>query len=246
MKIKEFLSKFYDWFRGFFSIEYTVELPDKPVLTGEALFETLSINNLFYNNLMAGYTPIRKCNIGIKNYSITQVDIDFISTYIKRVEQSLHYSRIDTIKFNEYNYHEINLYTTIFSIGLDNKLWKFEFETYFVYNSSVSELNSQIIDLCRDIISALIDKLNLNTMCIYNINPKLIRNWKIGDDITYESNIRTVSNNVFFGVTPSFEKIDGKKVNFDIKDTISDEYLNFESEIVENDDNDMIVQVIRK
>lgn len=77
------------------------------------------------------------------------------------------------------NKREIFVSATVFCLGLDKQVWRFDFKASTVYTSLRNDIEIQVADVLIDYLNGFIDMMDLNKMCLYDMH--------IDNTLNYES-----------------------------------------------------------
>lgn len=182
-----------NFFKGFKLINYEYELASKPVYTGSSLI--LKMSSLLGRTFKIIHdAPADNIRFGIRSYTIEKVDNSVVESQIRIKGECVSFTKVSTIFVPSACEREIDVTNTIFSLGLDNKLWKFQFKTYSLYNSSSSEFDDKFIEFCIELSNNCIEALNLNAMCKYKISVSPIYEEEQLATRKFEGNVSTYGN----------------------------------------------------
>lgn len=182
-----------NFFKGFKLINYKYELASKPVYTGSSLI--LKMSSLLGRTFKIIHdVPAENIRFGIRSYTIEKVDNSVVESQIRVKGECVSFTKVSTISVPSACEREIDVINTIFSLGLDNKLWKFQFKTYSLYNSSSSEFDDKFIEFCTELSNNCIEALNLNAMCKYKISVSPIYEEEQLATRKFEGSVSTYGN----------------------------------------------------
>lgn len=234
MKIKDFI-------KGFFKKEYKVELRDKPIdISSYDIMVKMKLPFAFITNTL-GYYPISDITYGIRDYGITKVEnISIKNNILKEKGMYKSFTKVSNVFYEGAHRKEINVKHIVFFMGLDNEIWKFECNPYFIYTAWNNKFDNEIIELCGVLSNGLLDALEINVMVKGEINVDSIYDLSNMQSRHFEGSIKTygdIENYSIYNLStelPDNENIDSLIINGTIENEnkLSD-YIKDESLIVD-------------
>lgn len=234
-------NKFLKWINGFRKIEYNVPLATKVDLSKinldimGSVFESMS--KLIDVNLKC-----KSLMFAITDFKATKILDDFeLRDEIHEKGESISYLKINRYEMDLSHKREILSLASIFCIGLDDEIWKFDIRASAIYTSYLIYTEMEIVDVLIEFINGVIKTLQLDKMCFYDV---VLHNTMKYDSInteTYTGFVKSFCNsNEYqkFAHLSDFSEIQNK-----------DMYLiNYHDEEIESklEDDSMIIDIIRR
>ena len=154
------MNRLFKWLDGFRLKEYHYELPDK--------FNPNLLNNDILNSFMTYMIksiPNVKCKeftFGINNFIAEKFSDEKIQNIIEKKCKSVFTMKIT---HEESSIDRILINATIFTMCIDNHIWKFNFNVFLSYkNCHNSEYMTKLL---VDYVNAIIDSMLLQNICKY-------------------------------------------------------------------------------
>ena len=170
------------------------ELPMYPVLNGVQIMSQMGED---LANIMRSLSnlQIEDIRIGLPDYKVEKVPINIpLCNSITKKGKAISFSKVTERVYRTEYIFETYVTTSIFTIGIDDNLWKFTFYPYIIYKSMLR--HDKIIDICNRLIEASIKVVNLDKLSRIPIEIESI----IDDD--------KLTNKVYEGTIKLFGKSD--------------------------------------
>lgn len=167
------LEKIYNWLRGFSKVEYKVPLrtcPRKLPISREGIIKlTKKVSEL----------PINDFFFDIYSYTVEIENIEEVLQEVIKKQESQSFIDVDYLVYHDSKEIKVNIIHTIYSLGLDNNLWKFSFITDVTYHSIfytkiTDSILHEIIDTITDYLSDIINVMDFNKMLKIPLTCKLL------------------------------------------------------------------------
>lgn len=226
MKIRDFLRRFIEKKPEF-------QLAEKPdTNTINAMLEDLLYNEAVE---MVKRYPISNIEIMVTNYSVNRYYDDLLAINIRHKKESISIIKSSTISTDVLFEHNFRLSTSVFSIGLDNEVWRIDTEILMMYDCSYREFEVKKTDIGIGIINKIYDRFSLDKMFMYKTYLKKTLEYDSTKTLNIEGYSRTICDHddlKYFGLSGIlFER----QVQEEFDDPIED-----------RSDEKMVVKVIRK
>lgn len=246
-KIKNVLCKIKKFIKGFFKVEYKVELQDGPKDLDYIIHWQMKDTIASITRVLSFY-PINNVKFGLKNYSIEKIDNEYLTPIVEKLGCKS-FTKMSSVFYKTTHTRETNLKHQAYCVGIDHNVWKFEFNTFFIYNSwntNYGEAEEKILDLSVAYIDKFIEVMNLDNM--------LLKRELWVDPV---ANLPNVINRNFEGVIKTYGSLSNYNLFSEVtklpEDESIDDYITFEtvgidekSEIESIHDKSLLVDVIRK
>lgn len=235
--MKKIIQKIKNWFNGFRKLNYDVPLVTEPEVPCLPIKEIVDIEKMI-NNL-----PIYKVKFGLINYTIEKVQNGPIKREIINTMKPVTFTKVSCEYFRSEKQREIRVTDSIYSIGIDQELWRIDISTFLMCLNHTSDFDDQLIEMCEMYANGVIRVLGLDNIFVQKIS---IRNFKESDILhkkCFEGYIRT------FGDENKFQNYALDEI-CPIPDT--NEATTIQNAVHRDDlnsfirDNSMIVEVVRK
>lgn len=241
--LKDVWHKLKKFIKGFFKVNYEVELLDKPKELDYGIIWQMKDTIADITHKL-GYYPIRNIRFGLKDYTIEKVDNDNLIPTLQ-LHNCKVFSKVSSIYYETSHIRETNIKHQAFCLCIDNKVWKFEFNMFFIYDCWNSEYNCNIAALSVPYINKFIDIMGFNSM---------LYRGKIHLDSMYK--VDSISLRKFSGIVQTFGDLSRYNL-FSLATTLPEEREGVVSNIIDEigsdkeldefiRDTSMIVDVIRK
>ena len=163
IKLLEGIKKF---IKGFVKTEYEVPLKEEPETLGYDVLLAMgpTIGSI---TRTLGYYPISDVKFGLKSYHIEKVKIDMLSSVLSK-ESCKTFSKVSSVYYESSHIKEMTIKHQLFCLGIDRKVWKFDFEVYFIYKYWNNVFDDEIAELSVQYVNGIIEALRLNSMTFNN------------------------------------------------------------------------------
>ena len=174
------------------------------------------------------------CNVSINvDYTLEKVDnpTELLYQSLKTSENSKVLMKFDVDSYMSCNQKQINGYVDVYTIGIDNNIWKFSFKPYVLYNYLGRDYDEVLFNLLISIVNTTIHILQLRKMSKLKIDVNLLdpsnhikKREKMGYYYicTPEFNISTSTDNLNYSVDDIIPKWSEENYSNDMFDAIND------------------------
>ena len=226
---------------GFRKINYIVPLQEECKITQDIIKEMSSTTELISKKLEK--LPIKNVIFGFKEYKVKKVRCLGIRKELNSYHKPISFVKVSYQNMIQDKRREIRVVSTIYSMGLDDRIWRFDLNSFIVYSSSSNEFNDELIDYCIEYTNEFIKVCNLDKMCRDGLYVNKINEYDQSNTRNYEGQIKT------FGNGKDFMKfgIDDIVPDININDIDTEEKLDYNQDVLELlDDESLVINVIRK
>lgn len=234
MKIRDFIN-------GFRKIEHPVLLQEEPD------FSKLSADTIKRLLSLMKYLPITDVSFGLTDVSITKESN--LTMLLKREILKLNKSKSFTKIYCEYYRYahkkEIQVLNTVFCLGVDDNIWKFEFKSYFTCKSTiVASFDENIVNFLIQMSNDYI-KMNdgfsnmLTTKCVI----EEYQNYDLLKSSHFDGYVKTYGDDSIFRKCAISDILPEEKTEVHIiRDSIASDTGKTLNEVLDNDS--MIIDII--
>lgn len=184
-------NKFFNWLEGFRKKEYVVPLATETDLYKinldimGSIFESMSRN-------MVNFT-CESASFSILDFKASKVIGNLMIRYnLLKKKDSISHLKVSRCGLDISSKREIFVSASVFCMGLDGEIWRFDFKASTIYTSLRNDIEMQIVDLLIDYLNGFIKSLQLSQMCTHEV--------KIQNTLSYES----VHSEIYNGWVKSF------------------------------------------
>jgi hypothetical protein len=167
-KIKAFFIKIKNFLCGFLPINREFQLQEEPLNSVETFLLIGEKMDVLFKHL--SYLPLHDVVFTLRYYRIRPVDNIPLKKRILYNKESISFKKISMENYYSTTHRQIDVLSTIYSMGIDGRLWEFQFNPMMMYRCSCKDFDNTIIDVCCQYIEFLIDALQLNTMVNYPLS----------------------------------------------------------------------------
>jgi len=133
-----------NWLKGFFKVEYTCELREEPVVDPCKIFNSTDREMDQFFELIGDF-PLKNLSFGLKTYKVEKIrNSSDIKKEIERSNHCISFTKVCTESFSLVNRRELEVVHTLFAIGLDDKVWKIQLQTYMTYTCGTREFDNHL------------------------------------------------------------------------------------------------------
>lgn len=234
------MNKFTEWISGFRKKDYDVQLATEANLSiinldvMDSIFESMS-------RAISNFT-CRSASFAINDFKATKITDNPMLRYdLSKKKDSISHIKVSRCGLDFSERREIVVSTSIFSLGLDGNIWRFDIKASTFYTSLINDIEPKVIDVLIEYINGFIESMQISKMCVYDVHV---------DDV---SNYNSVYAEMYSGWVKSFCN-DSEYQNFMMSTvqnmvTEADTLVNAvtDEDVIDAIENDsMIVDVIRR
>lgn len=233
------MKRFLNWLKGFRKKEYTVDLPTEADLTHVDLKDMdtvfVSISRILSNIRCFDASFILN---DFKAKKVSSMDLWKRLQSIKKPISHLKVSRTGVVYSDK---KEICVIATVFCLGLDSKVWKFEFNMTSIYSSIRNDIETDIVNLIVEYLNGYIELMGLRKMCFHGMWIDDVNHYDSVNQTTYNITMKSFCQGEDYQSYADNMDTDMKEKSDYIMTTI--DHKDMENEI---HDKSLIVDVIRK
>ena len=226
---------------GFRKINYIVPLQEECKITENIIKEMSSTTELISKKLEN--LPIKNIIFGFKDYKVKKVLCSGIRKELNEYHKPISFIKVSHQNMIRENIKEIRVVSTIYSMGIDDRIWRFDLNSFIRYSSRSNEFNDELINYCIEYTNEFIKACKLDKMCEYGLYVNKINDYDECNTRNYEGTIKS------FGNGKDFMKFGIDEIVPDItrNDIDTDEKLNYNEDVVDLlNEESLVVNVIRK
>lgn len=234
------MNKFIKWIDGFRKKDYDVHLATEANLSVinldvmDSIFESMSRE-------VANFT-CKSASFAINNFKATKIsDSPMLRYDLSKKKSSISHVKVSRCGLDFSERREIVVSTSVFSLGLDNSIWRFDTKATSIYTSLINDLEPKVIDILIDYINGFIESMHISKMCVFNVFVDSIAEYDSVYAETYNGWVKSYCNNSEY---QNFISLTSNEMNSEANTLV--EAVTDDDVIEEIVDNSMIVDVIRR
>jgi len=235
------MNKFKKWIDGFRKKEYVVPLATEANLSSinldimGSIFESMS-------RTIAHFT-CESASFSIIDFKATKLVGNLVLMYnLLKKKEPISQLKISRCGLDISQKREIYVSATVFCLGIDKEVWRFDFKASSVYTSLNNEIEFRIADVLIEYINGFIQSIQLSKMCQCDVIIQNTTNYDSVHGEMYSGWVRSYCNNIEY---PYYASI------HDATDMTNDAVIllhcvNEEEMEEQMEDDSMIIDVIRR
>ncbi len=244
--MSKILSSILTFIKGFFLLNYTYDLPTEPAIPIENTIVHIGKRKLESMISKISYFPITDIRYGFKDYSIEKYNSPIIEDAIKKKGKSISFTKYSVTGFKELHTKEMNVVCTIFSIGLDGNLWRFQFKPFILYHSPTDEYDIKMMDFCIDLVNIATEAMSLNKMTQYELQIDTIYSMCELSNMEFSGKVAMYGNygdSQIYGIDELLPKPEEKDEEAVIHAVMEEKPIDT---VIQQDEDVMLVDVVRR